>query len=179
MRDDRYKGTALPRPVRKLCQMAEREADRAHPERLRDQALIAFSFDAEREISAEFRRRLRQHDLAPSLFDASELTAAAQTGLEAAIARNVESGVSVDSIEATRSALRQRGENYVREQKRKLITDRHPRPSVAPDAVKTAFDKAAPLAARLILHGRRAARIEHRVRLNEDLLAPSGSGVGP
>jgi hypothetical protein len=29
MRDDRYRGTSLPRLVRKLCRMTEREADRA------------------------------------------------------------------------------------------------------------------------------------------------------
>lgn len=66
MREDRYRGTALPRPVRKLCGMAEREADRVHPERLRGQAVVALMFDAEREISPEFLRRLREHDTAPS-----------------------------------------------------------------------------------------------------------------
>lgn len=37
MRDDRYSGTKLPRLVQRLFRMAEREADRAHPERLADQ----------------------------------------------------------------------------------------------------------------------------------------------
>ncbi len=63
MRDDRYRGTSLPRLVRKLCRMAEREADRGHPERLRQQAVAALLSDAEREISPEFRRRLREHDV--------------------------------------------------------------------------------------------------------------------
>jgi len=110
--------------------MAEREADRAHPERLRVQAVVAFSSEAEREISQEFRRWLRQHDSAPGLFDTSELAALAQGGLEVEIARNLEAGVAVDLMEATRSAFRQRGERYVREVRRKLITDRRPDASI-------------------------------------------------
>jgi hypothetical protein len=176
MRDDRYKGTTLPRPVRKLCRMAEREADRAHPERLRNQALVAFNSEAQSEISAEFRRRLRQHDSAPRLFDASELLASARTALETEIAKNI--GVAVDSVEATRSALRQRHESYVRELKRKLITDRRPDASIVSDAVKTAFDGAALPAAKLILADHRAPRTEDRVRLDEDLRAPPGREVG-
>jgi hypothetical protein len=158
--------------------MAEREADRAHPERLREQALAAFTSEAESGMSTEFRRRLQQHVLAPGLFDANELAASAQTGLEVEIARNIESRVAVDSVEATRSALCQRGENYNRELKRKLITDRCPNASIVSAAVKAAFDEAALPAAELILQGRPAPRIENRVRLNEDLRGPLGSGVG-
>ena len=178
MRDDRYRGTTLPRPVRKLGQMAEREADRAHPERLREQALGAFSSEAEREISAEFRRRLREHHRAPRLFDLSELAASAQTGLETEIARNLEVGVLVDSLEATRSAFRQRGECHVREVKRKLITDRRSDVSMVSDAVKTAFDELALPAAKLVLEDSGAPPIENCVRLDEDLRGPLGGGVG-
>src|ERR1700722_9982341 len=60
MRDDRYQGTSLPRPVRKLCLMAEREADRVRPDRLREQAVAAFISEATREISPEFRERSRR-----------------------------------------------------------------------------------------------------------------------
>jgi hypothetical protein len=178
MRDDRCKGTALPKQVRKLCRMAEREADRAQLERLRLQALVAFSSEAEREISQEFRRRLRQHDEAPGLFDASELAASAQAGLEVDIARNLEAGVVVDSTEATRSALRQRSEGYVRELRRKLITDRRPDARMVSGIVKDAFDEAALPAAKLILDAHRAPRIENRVRLDEDLRAPRDRGAG-
>jgi hypothetical protein len=158
--------------------MAERVADRAHPERLRDQALAALSTDAEKEVSAEFRRQLRQREAAPGLFDASELVASAKSGLEAAIAQNVEAGVAIDSVEATRSALRERGENYVREQTRELIADRYPKVSVVSGAVRAAFEEAALPAAMLILDGRPAPRIENRVRLDEDLRAPRASGIG-
>src|SRR5712671_6161965 len=97
MRDDCHRGTTLPRPVRKLCRMAEREADRAHPERLLQQAVVAFVSDADREISPEFRRRLREHDSAPSLFGVSDLAESARTRLEADIARGIEAGQGVDS----------------------------------------------------------------------------------
>ena len=50
MRDDRYRGTSFPRPVRKLCRMAEREADRVRPDRLRGQAVVAFVSDGRKEI---------------------------------------------------------------------------------------------------------------------------------
>lgn len=177
MRDDRYRGTTLPRPVRRLCKMAEREADRAHPERLRDQALAAFVFDAER-MSVDFHRRLRRCALSSDLFDANELAALAKTGLEAEIARNIEAGVVVGPAEAICSALRQQGKNHVRELNRQLITDRRSDTSIVSNAVQRALDEAAPLAARLILQGRRAPRIEDRVHLDEDLRAPLGSGMG-
>lgn len=59
MRDDRYRGTTFPKQVRTLCRMAEREADRMHPVRLRDQAVAVLRSDADREISPEFRRVLQ------------------------------------------------------------------------------------------------------------------------
>jgi hypothetical protein len=93
MRDDRYRGTSLPRPVRKLCRMAEREADRAHPDRLFAQAVEALVSDAGREVSPDFRRRLREHDAAPSLFGANDLAAVARTGVEAEIARSIDGGL--------------------------------------------------------------------------------------
>jgi hypothetical protein len=158
--------------------MAERDADRAHPERLRVQAVVAFSSEAEREISQEFRRRLRQHDSAPGLFDTSELAGLAQGGLEVEIARNLEAGVAVDSLEATRSAFGQRSERYVRELRRKLITDRRPDSSIVSRIVKKAFDEAALPAAKLVFDGHRAPRIENRVRLDEDLRVPRDRGAG-
>jgi hypothetical protein len=145
--------------------MAEREADRARDERLRDQAVGALVSDARREISPEFLRRLRQHDLSPGLFDAGELAALAQGGLEVEIARNLEAGVAVDSMEATRSAFRQRGERYVREVRRKLITDRRPDASIVSGIVKKAFDEAALPTAKLIFDRHRAPRIEKEKRV--------------
>jgi hypothetical protein len=56
--------------------MPEREADRAHPDRLLAQAVDALVSDAGREISPDFRRQLRKHDAAPSLFGAKDLAAA-------------------------------------------------------------------------------------------------------
>ncbi len=50
--------------------MAEREADRVRPDRLRGQAVVAFVSDGRKEISREFWRRLREHDAAPTLFGA-------------------------------------------------------------------------------------------------------------
>jgi hypothetical protein len=78
--------------------MAEREADdRAHPERLCQQAVVLLVSDADREISPEFRRRLRARDSVPSLFDASELAGSARTALEIEIARNIQAHQGVDS----------------------------------------------------------------------------------
>jgi hypothetical protein len=179
MRDDRYKGTTLPRPVRKLCRMSEREADRAHPERLLQQAVVALGCDADREISPEFRRRLRQHDSAPNLFDAHDLAESARTGLEIDIARNIQAGPGVDSADAIRDALRQRGERYSGEQKCQLIVERHPEASIASEAVKRACVGAAPIAARRILDGQPAPRINDRVRVDEDLLVQHSGGARP
>jgi hypothetical protein len=89
MRDDRYQGTSLPRPVRKLCLMAEREADRVRLDRLREQAVAALISDANREISPEFRRWLRDHSKAPGLFSANELFTATRTGLRAVAVRAI------------------------------------------------------------------------------------------
>ena len=175
MRDDRYKGTSLPRPVRKLCRMAEREADRAHPERLLKQAVVAFVSDANREISQEFHRRLREHDSAPSLFGASDLAKSARTGLESDIARSIEAGQRVDPTDALRDALRRRGESYSREQKCRLIADRHPDASIASRSVKKACDEGAVIAAKRIMDGQRVPQINDRVSLNEDLLGRPGS----
>ncbi len=169
MRDDRYK----------LCRMAEREADRARPERLRRQAVAALVSDASREISPEFRRRLREHDAVPSLFDANELTVSARTGLEAEIARNISAGCGVDSVDAVREALRWRGEGYAREQKCRLVADRHPNASIASESVKNALCDGASIAATLILDGRPAPRISDRVVVSENLLPQPRTGGVP
>lgn len=179
MRDDRYRGTTFPRPVQKLCRMAEREADRGHPERLREQAVAALRSDAGKEISPEFRRRLREHDANPGFFDASEFVRSARSRLEAAIARVFEAHPGVGSVDATCEALRRLGESYTLEQKCKLITDRHPDASIVLGSVKRAFDEAAPIAARVVLDGEAATRVSDRVRLDENLLIQPSSATSP
>ena len=170
MRDDRYRGTSLPQPVRKLCRMAERDADRARPERLSEQADRALVFER-KDISSEFRQRLREHDVAPGLFDARDLGNLARTGLEAEIARGVMQGRC--STDAVSEALRERGKGYLREQKCRLIADRHPHASAASECVSRAFDEAAPIAASTILEGQRIPQTSDRVHLSEDLLLPA------
>jgi hypothetical protein len=151
--------------------MAEREADRVHPERLCQQAVEALLSDADREISSEFRRRLREHDSEPGLFDANDLVEIAQTELEAEIARNVEAGQETNS--AVCDAFRQWGERYSRDQKCQLIADRHPNASIIAKSVKKAFAEGAPIVAKRILGGQPASQNKDRVRLNENLLQPS------
>jgi hypothetical protein len=179
MRDDRYRGTSLPRPVRKLCRMAEREADRSHADRLCRQAVAALVSDAGRKISPEFRRRLREHSASPNLFGANDLTAAAWAGLETEIARNIDVGHGVDAMDALCDALRRLGEGYAREQKCQLVTDRHPCATIASESVKKAFDDGALEAATLIMAGQSAPKTNNRVRLTENLLVQSSSEVGP
>jgi len=159
--------------------MAEREADRAHPDRLRQQAVAAFVSVGSREISPEFRRRIREYNAAPSLFGANDLAAVARTGLEAEIARNIDVGHGVDAMDAVCDALRRRGEGYAREQKCQLVTDRHPCATVSSESVKKAFDDGALEAATMILAGQSVPKTNSRVRLTEDLLVQSSSGLGP
>jgi hypothetical protein len=158
--------------------MAEREADRAHPDRMRQQAVVAFVSDADREISPEFRRRLREHDAAPSLFGASDLAAVAQTGLEVEIAQNIDVGRGVHSTDAVCDALRRRGERYAHEQRCQLVADRHPNATIASQSVKNACDDGAPVAAKLIVAGQSAPNTNSRVRLTENLFVQPSSGVG-
>jgi hypothetical protein len=179
MRDDRYRGTTLPRPVQKLCRMAEREADRDRPERLCEQAVTALRSDAGKEISPEFRRRLREHDASPGFFDASEFTRSACFRLEAEIARVFEAHPGIGSVDATCEALRRLGESYAREQQCTLIADRDPDASIVLASVARAFDEAAPIAARLVLNGEAAPRVSDRVRLDENLLVQPSSGTPP
>lgn len=179
MRDDRYKGTSLPRAARKLCRMAERRADRARPDLLRQQAVAALVSDADREISPEFRQRLRRHDSAPRLFDAGELVAAARTGLEADIAQCIGHNQGINSTDAICDALRRRGERYAREQKCQLVVDRHPDATDASKSVEKACNDGAPAAASLILSGQSAPKTGNRVRLSENLLVQPTGGAGP
>jgi hypothetical protein len=176
MRDDRYRGTSLPRRVRKLCRMGEREADRAHPDRLRRQAVVAFVSEAEREISPEFRRRLRERETAPSLFGAHDIAATARTGL-VEIARDIDLSPGVGSTDAVSDALRRRGEGYAREQKCRLVADRRWYATIASESVKKAFDDGAPVAATLILASQSVPKTDSRVQLTENLVRPT-SGVG-
>jgi hypothetical protein len=179
MRDDRYRGTTLPKEVRKLCRMAEREADRAHPGRLFRQAVAALVSEGDREISPEFRRRLGEHDRAPSFFDASDLAESARSGLEVDIARNIQAGQGIDSTSAICNALRRRAERHSREQICQLIADRQPEASIASAAVKEACDQGALTAARRILAGGPSSQVSDRVRIDEDLLVRPGSGARP
>lgn len=178
MRDDRYRGTSLSGPVRKLCRMAERDADRARPDLLRKQALAALVSHASEEISPDFRRQLRERDARPSLFATSELATAARTSLEAEIAQNIEGSRGVPSRDAICDALRRRGEGYAREQRCQLIADRHPHATVASESVKKACSEVASAAAELILAGRPAPRTSGRIGLAENLLAQSSKGGG-
>jgi hypothetical protein len=174
MRDDRYNGTSLPKLVRKLADMTEREADRAHPERLCQHAITALMSDAGREISPEFRRSLRQHDITPCLFGPTELAATARTGLEEQIIQNINAGSN--SLDAVHGALLRRSEGYAREQRCRLIVDRHPNASVASESFKTACNDGASIAAKLILDGLPAPRGANRVLASENLLAQRSSG---
>ena len=70
-------------------------------------------------------------------------------------------------------------ERYSREQKCRLITDRHPEASIALAAVKKACDEGTPAAARRILTGDPPPQISNRVRIGEDLLVRPGSGARP
>lgn len=178
MRDDRYRGTSFPKPVRKLCRMAEREADRIRPGRLRCQAIEAFVSVGRKEISPEFHRQLREHDVAPTLFGAQELVESARTGLETDIARNIELSPSADSTAAVRDAFRQRGGAYALEQRCQLITERHPYATIVSESVRQAFDQGAPEAAILILAGRSLPNAVDHVRLTENLLLQTNRGGG-
>ncbi len=158
--------------------MAEREADRARPERLRLQAVAALISDAKREISPTFLRHLRQHDASPRLFAAGEIAAVAQSGLESDIARSIGAGLGVDSTDAVCDALRRRGGNYAREQKCQLIADRHPAATAASDCVERACNEAVLVAATVVLNCDRMPRADNRVRLDENLLARPNGGAG-
>lgn len=179
MRDDRYSGTSLPRPVRKLCRMTEREADRARPDLLCRQAVTALLSDAHREISSDFCEKLRARDAAPDLFAADELTAMARTGLEVDIARNVRHNQALASSEAIHEALCRRSEGYGREQKCQLIADRHPYATAASESFQKACDDGALRAASLVLAGQPVSKANRRVRLSENLLAQPMNGAGP
>jgi hypothetical protein len=158
--------------------MAEREADRACPERLRQYAVVVLVSVTSKEISPEFRGRLQEHNVAPSLFGASELASSSRSGLERAIVQNISAGRGVNVVDAIREALRQRGAGYAREQKCRLVTDCHPYASISSESVKKAFDDTALAAAVLILDGRPAPRISDRVAVNENVLPqPRGGGA--
>jgi hypothetical protein len=159
--------------------MAERDADRARPELLRRQALKALMSDANREISKRFLQQLGKHDAAPDLFSSNELAHSAKNGLEAEIARHVGASRGFDALIAIQDALRLRGEGYVREQKCQLISDRHPRTTLASESAKRAFHEASLIAAALILDGQAAPRDRDRVELGDNLLSPQSSGANP
>jgi hypothetical protein len=179
MRDDRYRGTTSRDRSGSFVEWRSGRRTRAHPERLLQQAVVAFVSEADREISPEFRRRLREHDAAPTLFGVSDLAESARNGLEVEIARSIEAGQGVDSKDAICEALRLRGESYSREQKCNLIADRHPYASIALGSVKKACNEAAAIAAGRILDGGPAPRMDDSARLNEDLLIRPSSGASP
>ena len=179
MRDDRYRGTSLPRAVRKLCRMAEREADRAHPERLRKQAILALVDDGKREISPDFRRGLLRQAKEPTWFGCSELVKAAQSTLEVDIARSLPNSAAFDPVDAVAMTLHHRGVAYFREQKCQLVADRHSEATMISSRVKHAFDDAASDAAAHIVSGEPAPRATYQVRLDENLIISPSSGAAP
>jgi hypothetical protein len=158
--------------------MAEREADRARPERLRLQAAAAQVSELRREVTPAFIRMLREHDTSPRLFGAGEIAAAAQSGFECAIARSLEARHGVDATDALCDAIRLRGEGYVREQKCQLVADCHPAATMAADSVERAWNEAILVAATVVLNGDRMPRTANRVRLDENLLARPNGGAG-
>ena len=155
--------------------MAEREADRAHPERLCHHAIRALVSVAGREISPEFRQSLRRHDETPSLFGPTELAATARTRLEEQISQNINEGAN--PLDAVRSALLCLSDGYAREQKSQLIVDRHPDASRASESFRAACNDGASIAAQLILDRLPAPQIANRVLASENLLAPRSDGV--
>ena len=157
--------------------MAEREFDRAHPERLREQAVAALVTDADREFSPEFRRKLIQQQDAPTLFGTSELTKAARSGLEIEVVRSLQSGSALTPVDAVSEAVRRRGDGYSRELKSQLVADRHSQATVISTTVKDACETAAPIAAVEIMNGRPMPRASNRVRLDENLLSVGSSGA--
>jgi hypothetical protein len=97
-------------------------------------------------------------------------------GLEAEIARSIDGGHGMRSMDAVHDALRRRGEGYAREQKCRLVADRHPDATIASESVKKAFDAGALVAAAMVLAGQSVPKMSS-VRLTENLLAqPSGGG---
>lgn len=175
MRDDRYKGTCLPRPMRKLCRMSERLADRCHPERLQAQALTALTVEAG-AISAEFKDILKRQDQQRSFFGYRELAAAAHSSLECEIVQTLKVEPALAASDAIRTALSARSEAYVREQKCRLIADRESCATEATESVRKACHDAAADAAALVLRNERAPANVNRVRLDENLLARVAAG---
>lgn len=159
--------------------MAEREADRNSPDRLRSQATAALESDARKEISQGFRERLRQHDSSPGFFDANALAELAGSGLEVEIVRTIEADPGIGSADATCDALRQRAENYCRELRCELDADRHPQASTISGVAKRAFEDGAAVAAAHVLELQPPPPVSKRVGLSDDLLAPQSAGARP
>ena len=157
--------------------MAEREADRAFPERLRDQASAALESKGRKEVSPRFCERLREHGSSPDLFDANALVELARTRLEVDIAGAIEANPRVASTDAVCDAMRRRGEGYCREQRGELCADRHLHASTISGVTKQAFEDGAAIAAERVLEPQRPSRISNRVDLNDNLLAPRTAGV--
>ena len=159
--------------------MTEREADRARLGLLCQQAVTAMAFVGCREISPDFRRRLKERDAAPGLFAASELADMARTGLEVEVARSIALDQRLGSTDASSDALRRRAEGYAREQTSQLIADRHPYATAASKSFKRACSDAVPIAAPLILAGQPAPKADNSIKLSENLLVQSTSGASP
>ncbi len=175
MRDDRYKGTSLPRPMRKLCRMSEREVDRCQPERLKAQALTALVAEGG-GVSAKFKERLISHDMTPTFFGIRELASSAQSGLEVQTVHNLQQGLG--SRDALAAALSERGRNYAREQQCRLVADRESYATKAAQSVRDACQAAANEAAALILAGQRVPANTNRVQLGENLLGSAAFSGG-
>jgi hypothetical protein len=145
--------------------MAERAADRVHPERLRQQAVRAFRSVAGREICPEVPRKLRVYNARPDLFAAPDLEQFAWTTLETDVARNTESREGQEN--AICAALCLMKERYSRELNCRLIAERHPQSAAVSESVGNALEEAAPIVARLVLNSQPAPRVSDRVRLEE------------
>lgn len=165
--------------MRKLGRMAEREADRAHPERLRQQAVTALVSEVSKDISTDFLHKVREFNSEPEFFSAEKLQAAARSRVEVEIAQAVAIDNNADAIDAISDALRLRTDACSREQKCHLIADRHPEASKVAAAFRKACDDAILVASVFILEGRKPPRQRKSSMLAENLLLGNNLGSAP
>ncbi len=179
MRDDRYRGTKLPKAFRKLFQMSEREADRGHPERLRSQAVKGFENRLNDDVSSTFRQRLKDRESTARLFDGSELLKIARSRLEVGIAQQICDDPAVSSIEAIRRVFDAMGEVLLNYQKQIFLMDRYSFATTASWVAKTACQEASRVASASFLGHSAAPPFKNCIPLNDDLLPQSDRGTHP
>lgn len=156
--------------------MTDRESDRVHPERLREQAAVALAAEANRELSPAFRRVLAQGENASDLFWKHELARTAQSGLEVQISGLLITGSKLKPLDAVEAALRDRGSAYLREHRIELIADREPCVEKILKSASQAWSEAAPVVAKGTMEGSRTVRSVTRVQIDENLLPSPSSG---